>query len=295
MSQNKSSVENILANIKKLRQDNYGSDLLKDTDEDPTPVVISSQNQSTSSSLKRKPSTEYNPTHKIVHIDTRLVPSSSRPGPKAVGYKSIIVNKSQKGNPLLNHIKNVNWEYGSIKADYVLGATTCALFLSLKYHRLHPEYIYTRMQKLGKDFELRVILVVVDIEDHAASLRELTNTSITNGFTIVLSWSSAEAGNYLSLFKQQETAKPTLIKGQTKNDFRTQMTLFLTTGKTVNKTNALNLVSNYGSLRKVIEDGGNTFEMIEGLGQQKAKSFHKVVTEPFIYNKVYPSDIKNPN
>jgi DNA excision repair protein ERCC-1 len=48
---------------------------------------------------------------------------------------------SQKGNPVLDKIKSMPWEYGDIPADYVLGVTTCALFLSLKYHRLHPEYI----------------------------------------------------------------------------------------------------------------------------------------------------------
>jgi DNA excision repair protein ERCC-1 len=45
----------------------------------------------------------------------------------------------------------------------VLGATTCALFLSLRYHRLHPEYIYNRIQKLGKEYNLRILLVMVDI------------------------------------------------------------------------------------------------------------------------------------
>ena len=53
-----------------------------------------------------------------------------------------------------------------LTSDYVLGATTCALFLSLRYHRLHPEYIYNRIQKLGKEYNLRILLVMVDIVLH---------------------------------------------------------------------------------------------------------------------------------
>jgi len=50
-----------------------------------------------------------------------------------------------------------------LMSDYVLGATTSSLFLSLRYHRLHPEYIYNRIQKLGKEYSLRILLVMVDI------------------------------------------------------------------------------------------------------------------------------------
>ena len=50
-----------------------------------------------------------------------------------------------------------------LTSDYVLGATTCCLFLSLRYHRLHPEYIYNRIQKLGKEYSLRILLIMVDI------------------------------------------------------------------------------------------------------------------------------------
>lgn len=36
----------------------------------------------------------------------------------------------QKGNPLLQHIRNVGWEYGDIVPDYQVGVASCVLFLS---------------------------------------------------------------------------------------------------------------------------------------------------------------------
>lgn len=45
---------------------------------------------------------------------------------------AIIVSRRQQGNPLLNHIRNVRWQYGDILPDYLMGATTCAIFLSLR-------------------------------------------------------------------------------------------------------------------------------------------------------------------
>lgn len=42
-----------------------------------------------------------------------------------------------------------------------MSKTTCALFLSLKYHNLKPDYINERLKQLGKLYELRVLLVQV--------------------------------------------------------------------------------------------------------------------------------------
>lgn len=42
---------------------------------------------------------------------------------------SIIVSPRQRGNPVLKFVRNVPWEFGDVVPDYVLGQSTCALFL----------------------------------------------------------------------------------------------------------------------------------------------------------------------
>nr|XP_023997074.1 DNA excision repair protein ERCC-1 [Salvelinus alpinus] len=50
--------------------------------------------------------------------------------PKPVGSgNSIIVSPRQRGNPILKFVRSVPWEFGEVVPDYVLGQTTCALFL----------------------------------------------------------------------------------------------------------------------------------------------------------------------
>ena len=36
------------------------------------------------------------------------------------------------------------------------------LFCSVRYHSLHPNYIHDRLKSLGKQYQLRVLLVLVD-------------------------------------------------------------------------------------------------------------------------------------
>nr|XP_054105599.1 DNA excision repair protein ERCC-1 isoform X8 [Callithrix jacchus] len=85
-----------------------------------------------------------------------------KPGAKS---NSIIVSPRQRGNPVLKFVRNVPWEFGDVIPDYVLGQSTCALFLSLRYHNLHPDYIHERLQNLGKNFALRVLLIQVDVTE----------------------------------------------------------------------------------------------------------------------------------
>ncbi|NWS86531.1 ERCC1 protein, partial [Toxostoma redivivum] len=95
-------------------------------------------------------------------IKNREVPALPvlKPGTKS---SSIIVSPRQRGNPVLKFIRNVPWEFGDIVPDYVLGQSSCALFLSLRYHHLNPDYIHKRLRTLGRSFGLQVLLLQVDV------------------------------------------------------------------------------------------------------------------------------------
>jgi len=212
-------------------------------------------------------------------------PGVVQPKPQALakraGPSSIIVSPRQKGNPILNGIKQVPWEYGDIVPDYILGVTTCALFLSLKYHRLHPEYIYTRIKQLQGKYSLRVVLVMVDIDNHEDSLKELSKTSLINNVTLVLCWSSAEGGRYLELFKSFENAAPTAIKQHQSTSYSDRMVDFITTPRSVNKTDAVSLVSQFGSIRTAVNAGHEDVAGIAGWGEKKVERWCASVREPF--------------
>ena len=56
-------------------------------------------------------------------------PAQSAGGPRRLGPNAILVNQAQRGNPILQHVRNVPWEYDDIKPDYIVGQTTCVLYL----------------------------------------------------------------------------------------------------------------------------------------------------------------------
>ncbi|KAF4507427.1 hypothetical protein G6O67_006062 [Ophiocordyceps sinensis] len=201
--------------------------------------------------------------------------------PKRQSGTTILVSPRQRGNPVLTCIRSMPWEYSDIPADYVLGVTTCALFLSLKYHRLHPEYIYTRIQNLQGKYNLRVLLTMVDIPNHEDSLRELSKTSMVNNATIILCWSAAEAARYIELYKSYENASFAAIRGQQASSYADRLVDFVTVPRSLNKSDAVALVANFGSLKNAVNAEPEQLGMLNGWGGVKVKKWCAAIDEPF--------------
>jgi DNA excision repair protein ERCC-1 len=212
-------------------------------------------------------------------------PKIVQPTPQAIPTRtsgsSILVSPRQKGNPILTHLRALPWEYSDIPADYVLGLTTCALFLSLKYHRLHPEYIYNRIRSLAGKYNLRLILTMVDIGNHEDSLKELSKTSLVNNVTVILCWSAAEAARYLELYKSYEHANPSAIREKSGGTYAEKLVEFVTVPRSINKTDAIALVSAFGSLRGAINARPEEVAVVSGWGEKKVRKWCTVVDEPF--------------
>ena len=201
--------------------------------------------------------------------------------PQRTGPSAILVSPRQKGNPLLAHIHALPWEYSDTPADYVLGATTGALFLSLKYHRLHPEYVYARIRALGKKYQLRVLLALVDIEHHEAPLRELAKTALVNELTLILAWSAKEAARYLEAYKALERAGPAGIRGAPAASYLDRLAEFATVPRGVNRADAATLVSQFGSVRGAVNARPEEVAMLQGWGKVKVDRWCDAVREPF--------------
>lgn len=261
-----------------------------DTDADLLAALAASESTFTAPTRIQQPTPQrLNPTPPMSSGSSQ--PKVIQPTPQALPSRttgsgsSILVSPRQKGNPILTNLRSFAWEYSDIPADYVLGQTTCALFLSLKYHRLHPEYIYNRIRNLQGKYNLRILLTMVDIGNHEDSLKELAKTSLVNNVTVILSWSAAEAARYLELYKSYEHANPTAIRGVESKGYAEKMVEFVTVPRSINKTDAVTLVSAFGSLRAAVNARPEEIAIIGGWGEKKVRKWCSAVDEPFRVRK----------
>ncbi|KAK7692725.1 hypothetical protein QCA50_004358 [Cerrena zonata] len=197
---------------------------------------------------------------------------------------NIIVNPCQRGNPILECIRNVGKEFGDVVVDYQVGRTTGILFLSLRYHRLHPEYIHQRIQKLGHTYNLRVLLIMCDVNEHQESIRELTKICLHNNITVMVAWTAEEAGFYLSTYKLYENKPPDLIKERVDKDYNSMLRTSLTSISKVNKTDVETLKTTFGSIADISKASADQLQNLPGFGQVKVKRIKDAFEKPFRNN-----------
>jgi DNA excision repair protein ERCC-1 len=122
---------------------------------------------------------------------------------------------------------------------------------------------------------------MVDIPSHEECLRELSKTSLVNNVTVILCWSAAEAARYLELYKSYEHANFSAIRGQQATSYAEKLVEFVTVPRSINKADAVALVSTFGSLKKAVNADPEQVAVISGWGEKKVKAWCKAVDEPF--------------
>ncbi|KAG6646548.1 DNA excision repair protein ERCC-1 [Carya illinoinensis] len=209
-------------------------------------------------------------------------PSSTLSTPLSTQSRNaILVSHRQKGNPLLRHIRNVRWAFADVLCDYLLGQSSCALYLSLRYHLLHPDYLYFRIRELQKNFKLRIVLCHVDVEDVVKPLLEVTKTVLLHDCTLLCAWSLEECGRYLETIKMYENKPADIIQGQMDTDYLSRLNHALTTVRHVNKTNVVTLGTTFGSLSHIMDASMEDLARCPGIGERKVKRLYDTFHEPF--------------
>ncbi|CAO3584762.1 unnamed protein product [Absidia cylindrospora] len=144
------------------------------------------------------------------------------------------------------------------------------------------------MAALSRMYVLKVLLVLVDTDDHHSALRELNHSCLTYHFTLMLSWSHDETARYLETYKAFESKPDDLIRekvnGPDDNDYLAKMTDTLTNVRTVNKTDVVTLLSTFGSFQGITKASSHELGLCPGFGELKVKRLQQALTQPFMFH-----------
>jgi DNA excision repair protein ERCC-1 len=200
---------------------------------------------------------------------------------------TVYVNRRQKGNPMLSAVRNVGLEFrDGLIPDYVMGeAACCVLFLSVRYHLLHNNYLEERLQSVRKEdpthYKTKLVLCFVDVDDNEVALREINRVALLSDFTLVLAWSWLEAARYLETFKAYENKSATIIKEKVEAEFLPKANDVLTSIRSVNKTDVVTLLSTFGTVKGLMNASMEELSLCPGVGAKKVRQLLETFQEPF--------------
>mmetsp|Transcript_27042 Transcript_27042/g.69477 ORF Transcript_27042/g.69477 Transcript_27042/m.69477 type:complete len:367 (+) Transcript_27042:198-1298(+) len=200
---------------------------------------------------------------------------------------TILVSPRQVGNPLLRHLRAVRHAthpgLGASGPDYLLGEGAAALFVSLRYHLLHPEYVHARLRGLlaGGAFRHRFLLAQVDTDDCVRPLEAITKAAVRADVTLLLAWSPEEAARWLETLKAYERKPADAIQERLDGDYGSRLAAALTTLKGVNRTDVATLGRAFGSLAALMAAPMEGLSACPGLGPTKVARLHDALHQPF--------------
>lgn len=193
------SFKSILAGVKKLREQNNGDEASQPQIE-RTKVNNDDVNRPTSGRQNVSVVNAFN-QERMATDSASNDKGNKRPFQGSGPGKTVLVNSTQKENPLLNSLKNTNWRYVASKSgtkiyyDYLVRGRSI-LFLTLSYHKLYADYITRRMAPLAKE-EDDILIFVVDDTNSDEAINEITKMCMFNGFTLLVAFNFEQAAKYI--------------------------------------------------------------------------------------------------
>jgi DNA excision repair protein ERCC-1 len=124
----------------------------------------------------------------------------------------ILIHAEQRLNPALKAIRSVPVRVADIKPDFEFNAHTWGVFLSLRFHVLHPGYLAKKVFILRSAVKQLVVFVQVDVDDCSKPLMDVTTVTIDTACTLIVGSSPQEVGRYIESFKLFENKPVTSIQ-----------------------------------------------------------------------------------
>lgn len=180
---------------------------------------------------------------------------------------------------MLRYIRHVRQQpYPDLPADFQCGPTTCALYLSLQYHALHPEYIYTRIRALPP-FRLRLLIILCDADTGA--LHALCRLGLVSKLAVICTSSEREAARYLETLRSYDGKGAETIQERVGDDYSSRLQAAFNTVRGVNRTDVCTLAFTFGSVRAVADASRPALANCPGLGERKVSRLFAALHQPF--------------
>ena len=217
----------------------------------------------------------------------------------------IEVSKRQKGNNLLKFITNCAWRFNNdIIADYEMSPKICALYLSVRYHKMNRGYIHGRISKLRNKYMCRILLLHQDDGDNYNDdiLIELNKICCINKLILICAWSYFECARYIETYHYYKNKSPDCLMSSSykqyinnKKNKRNEMSEneikrddvidILTQIKSVSSTNVNTVMNEFGTIAALSNCSKDQLTALPGFGHKKAKYLFNAFNKPFKTSK----------
>lgn len=192
----------------------------------------------------------------------------------------LIISNRQKMNPVVKKINRVRYKFKNIVPDFLIGKNNACIFISMKYHRLKPNYLQARIKTLQNKYTNRILLCLIDIDNIDNVLGEINQYAFFSNCTLILCWSLEECARVLEDFKINEK-KFHSIKNKIYSKHDEKISEVLKKIRCMNSNDALTLMKKFGNFKNIVQANKNDLINCPGLGNKKISTLLMTFNDPF--------------
>jgi len=188
---------------------------------------------------------------------------------------TLVIHSGHQKNPMVACITEVFKEFNDIPCDFMCGPHIAVLYISLRFHRLQPQYFRTRIDALdavSTQWRTKIVLCVVDVENVEDLLHEVQLLVYHKRWALYLTGSERGAARYLETLVTYQNKSADIIRGRLEADKKARVIdVLISSG--INKTDANALLGNFGSLQKIMAATKEELKRVPGIGTTKVDFF----------------------
>lgn len=192
----------------------------------------------------------------------------------------LIISNRQKMNPVVKKINRVRYKFKNIVPDFLIGKNNACIFISMKYHRLKPNYLKARIKTLQNKYTNRILLCLIDIDNIDNVLGEINQYAFFSNCTLILCWSLEECARVLEDFKINEK-KFHSIRNKIYSKHDEKISEVLKKIRSINSNDALTLMKKFGNFKNIVQANKNDLINCPGLGNKKISALLMTFNDPF--------------
>ncbi|KAH0790492.1 DNA excision repair protein ERCC-1 [Histomonas meleagridis] len=192
----------------------------------------------------------------------------------------ITISNRQKGNQLIKILAPAQTVWSdSSTCDYSIGYKIGILFLSLKFHREHPNYLSERIANFKGGYATRILLLVVDGKNPDRVISKLTAQSIANNLNLVLAFNLEEAGRWILTIYNTQESQVDELKATNETTYDIAINALNAIG--VSRKDAASMIDSYGTVSDCLLQSRDSLTKTNILSDFKMEQFLAVLDEPF--------------
>lgn len=192
----------------------------------------------------------------------------------------LTIARRQEKNPLIPLLNGIETQISEADIfDFCIGDDIAFLFLTIKFHRLNPQYFDDRAKKLMGPWKTRILILLIDDDNPNKHISALTQTAMAHNITTILSFGYEEASKWLYTYYNIQDSPIDDLKASNETNYDIAVNMLHSLN--ISRKEAEELLHAFGSIEKILKASKEQISKATSMSSSKIDAFFAAAEQDF--------------